>query len=162
MSVSVRAARPVDLEFLVDCIARMAAETDAGELDRELVAEGVALALSDDRKGRYFIADDGEEPVAMLRVTAEWSDARAGWFWWLQTPYVVPEARGNGVFASLWAHLLDLARSDGEVCGLRLGLDRRQGTAEAVCERLGLTDAGWLVFEVDFSRATLPRGDALD
>jgi GNAT superfamily N-acetyltransferase len=162
MSVSVRAARPVDLEFLVDCIARMAVETDSAELDRELVAEGVALALADERKGRYFVADDGEEPVGMLRVTADWSDARAGWFWWLQTPYVVPEARGNGVFTALWEHLLALARGDWEVCGLRLGLDRRQGTAEVVCERLGLIDAGWLVYEADFSRATATRGAAFD
>jgi len=151
MTVSIRPARPTDLEFLVDGNARMVAETEGRELDRELLAEGVAAALGDENKGRYFIADDGEEPIGQLLVTREWSDWRAGWIWWIQSLYVVPEARGRGVFTNLYAHVVAAARRDPEVCGIRLYVDQRNERAIAVYERSGLLDAGCRVYEADFT-----------
>lgn len=152
MTVTIRPARSTDLEFLVDGNARMAAETEGRELDRELLAEGVAAVFSDESKGRYFIADDGEEPIGQLLVTREWSDWRAGWFWWIQSLYVVPEARGRGVFTRLYGHLVAEARRDPEVCGVRLYVDQRNDAAIAVYERSGMLDAGYRVFEVDFTQ----------
>ncbi len=151
MTVSIRPARSTDLEFLVDGNARMTAETESRDLDRELLAEGVAAALADPNKGRYFIADDGEEPIGQLLITQEWSDKRAGWFWWIQSLYVVPEARGRGVFKSLYGHVLSEARRDPEVCGLRLYVDQRNDNAIAVYERSGLLDAGYRVYELNFA-----------
>jgi GNAT superfamily N-acetyltransferase len=154
MSVSIRPARATDLEFLVEGNARMAVETEGRELDRELLSEGVAAVFSDPSKGIYYIADDGEEPIGQLLVTREWSDWRAGWFWWLMSVYVVPEARGRGVFARLYAHVVDEARRDPEVCGLRLYVDRSNERAIAVYQRLGMADAGYRVFEEDFRLGT--------
>jgi GNAT superfamily N-acetyltransferase len=150
MPVAIRAARPTDLEFLVEGNARMAAETEDRELDRELLAEGVAAVFANDSRGRYYIADDGDGPVGQLLVTREWSDWRSGWFWWIQSVYVVPEARGQGVFSQLYAHLLDAARRDPDVCGLRLYVDRANDHATAVYERLGMRDSGYRIYEVDF------------
>ena len=150
MNVSIRSARATDLEFLVEGNAQMAAETEGRELDREMLAEGVAAVFGDEAKGRYYVADDGEEPIGQLLVTREWSDWRAGWFWWIQSVYVTPEARGRGVFARLYAHLVDEARRDPEVCGLRLYVDVDNAAATAVYEHLGMDDAGYRVFEVDF------------
>jgi GNAT superfamily N-acetyltransferase len=150
MNVSIRSARATDLEFLVEGNALMAAETEGRELDRELLAEGVAAVFADEAKGHYYVADDGEEPVGQLLVTREWSDWRAGWFWWIASVYVVPEARGRGVFARLYAHVLDVARRDPDVCGLRLYVDDDNTAASAVYERLGMDDAGYRVYEVDF------------
>ncbi len=153
MSLSIRVARATDLEFLVEGNARMAAETEGRELDRELLAEGVAAVFGDEAKGRYYVADDGEGPVGQLLVTREWSDWRAGWFWWLQSVYVVPEARGRGVFARLYAQVLDEARRDPDVCGLRLYVDVDNAAAAGVYERLGMDDAHYRVYEVDFRLA---------
>jgi ribosomal protein S18 acetylase RimI-like enzyme len=150
MSVSIRSARTTDLEFLVDGNARMAAETEGRELDRELLAEGVAAVFGDEAKGRYYVADDGEGPIGQLLVTRDWSDWRAGWFWWIQSVHVVPESRGRGVFARLYAHVLGEARRDPEVCGIRLCVDERNSAAASIYERLGMDDAGYRVFEVDF------------
>ncbi len=150
MSISIRSARATDLEFLVEGNALMAAETEGRELDRELLAEGVAAVFGDQAKGRYFVADDGEEPVGQLLITLEWSDWRAGWFWWIQSVFVLPERRGQGVFACLYAHVLAEARRDPEVCGIRLHVENDNVAAAAVYERLGMDDAGYRVFEVDF------------
>lgn len=155
MAVSIRAARSTDLEFLVDGNARMAAETEDRELDRELLAEGVAAVLADERKGRYYVADDGEGPIGQLLVTFEWSDWRCGWFWWLASVYVVPESRDQGVFSRLYAHVLAEARRDPEVCGVRLYVDTRNERALAVYRALGLSDSGYRIYEVDFRLAAI-------
>lgn len=160
MTVSIRPARPTDLEFLVEGNASMALETEGRELDRELLAEGVALTLADSSKGRYFIADDGEEPIGQLLVTREWSDLRAGWFWWIQSPYVVPDCRGRGVFRHLWQHLIAEARRDPEICGIRLYVDQRNDAAIAAYEGIGMLDAGYRVFEVDFAHPGPTPGTA--
>jgi ribosomal protein S18 acetylase RimI-like enzyme len=150
MRVSIRAARSTDLEFLVDGNARMAEETEDRELDRETLAEGVAAVFADETKGRYFVADDGEGPIGQLLVTREWSDWRAGWFWWIQSVYVLPESRDQGVFSQLYAHLVGEAHRDPEVCGLRLYVDTRNETAAAIYRALGMHDAGYRIFELDF------------
>jgi len=154
MTVSIRAARSTDLEFLVDGNARMAAETEQRDLDRELLAEGVAAVFADDSKGRYYVADDGEGPIGQLLVTREWSDWRCGWFWWIQSVYVVPEARRRGVFSRLYAHLLGEARRDPEVCGLRLYVEARNERAATVYRSNGMRLAGYRIYEVDFRLAT--------
>jgi GNAT superfamily N-acetyltransferase len=153
MPVSIRAARPTDLEFLVDGNARMAEETEDRALDRGLLAEGVAAVFADHSRGRYYIADDGEDPVGQLLVTREWSDWRCGWFWWIQSVYVVPEARGRGVYSQLYAHLLELARRDPDVCGLRLYVDQGNEHASVVYRHLGMKDSGYRIYEDDFRLA---------
>lgn len=157
MPITIRSARATDLDFLVDGNALMASETEGRELDRELLAEGVAAVFGDPAKGRYFIADDGEEPIGQLLVTREWSDWRAGWFWWLQSVYVVPQARRRGVFSRLYAHVLSEARRDPEVCGIRLTVDYDNLDAAAVYEHLGMDDSGYRILEVDF-RLERPPG----
>lgn len=152
MPYSVRAARPTDLEFIVEGNARMAFETEGRELDRELLGEGVAEVLNDAAKGLYFIADDGDGPVGQLLLTYEWSDWRCGWFWWIQSVYVVPEARESGVFSLLFRHVREAARRDPEVCGLRLYVERENDRAQAIYRHLGMQATGYRVLEVDFRR----------
>jgi GNAT superfamily N-acetyltransferase len=152
MTCTVRPARPTDLEFIVDGNARMALETEDRELDRDLLEEGVAAVLADPSKGRYFVADDGDGPVGQLMLTYEWSDWRCGWFWWIQSVYVVPEARNRGVFSLLYGHARDAARREADVCGLRLYVERENERAQAIYRHLGMRDAHYRVMEVDFTR----------
>ena len=154
MPYSIRAARPTDLEFLVDGNARMALETENRELDRELLEEGVAEVLNDAAKGVYFVADDGDGPVGQLLLTCEWSDWRCGWFWWIQSVYVVPEARESGVFGQLFRHVREAAGRDPEVCGLRLYVERENDRAQAIYRHLGMRETDYRVLEIDFRRET--------
>jgi ribosomal protein S18 acetylase RimI-like enzyme len=154
MSFTIRPARSTDLEFLVEGNAALCAETEGRQLDRARLTEGVALALADPSKGRYFVADDGDGPVGQLLVTREWSDWRAGWFWWIASVYVLPDARDGGVFRALYEHVRDAARADPLVCGLRLYVEPENTRAQAVYLRVGMQDAHYRVFEEDFRPPT--------
>jgi GNAT superfamily N-acetyltransferase len=79
--------------------------------------------------------------------TTEWSDWRNGWFWWIQSVYVRPEARRLGVFRALFEHLRKAALADPDVIGLRLYVERQNHIAQQTYQRIGLSPAGYEVFE---------------
>lgn len=79
--------------------------------------------------------------------TWEWSDWRNGEIWWLQSVYVLPEFRRQGVFRSLIQHLQAEAAASPNVVGLRLYVEEHNTTAQATYDRLGLKLAGYVVME---------------
>jgi len=97
--MSIRAARIEDAAFLAAGNVAMALESEHKQLDPATVTRGVQAVLADPARGRYFIAERGGQPVGQLMVTYEWSDWRNGNFWWIQSVYVLPEARRLGVSA---------------------------------------------------------------
>lgn len=152
----VRAATLADLQFIVDCNARIAAETEYRELDRRLLLQGVRALLDDPSKGRYYIAHEDGRALGQLMYTTEWSDWRNGDFWWIQSVYVRPEARRRGVFSLLYRHLEALARATSGVCGIRLYMAHHNEGARSTYLSLGMRDTGYLVLEVDFTRIPEP------
>ena len=96
--------------------------------------------------------------VGQLMITYEWSDWRNGVFWWIQSVYVLPEARRLGVFSELYAHLERLAKATPGVCGLRLYVEHANERAQATYRRCGMVDAGYRVMEVDYSGAARSPG----
>lgn len=148
MPVHVRQAEAADRETIVEFNRRMALETEGKVLDEAVLRGGVGAALADpERRGPYFLAEWKGEVVGQLQFTYEWSDWRNGWFWWVQSVYVRPEARGQGVFRALFAHVEDLARRRGDVVGLRLYVEAGNHAAQATYARLGLASAGYLMLE---------------
>jgi GNAT superfamily N-acetyltransferase len=153
MSISIRAARTEDAEFLAAGNVAMALESEHKQLDPATVNRGVRAVLADPARGHYFVAERNGRPVGQLMVTHEWSDWRNGNFWWIQSVYVLPEARRLGVFRSLFAHLEQLGEADATVCGIRLYVERENKRAQATYRHCGLEDAGYVVMEVDHSGA---------
>jgi GNAT superfamily N-acetyltransferase len=149
--ITVRAATPDDWRIVVDFNARLAEESESKRLDPETVSLGVQAALADPAKCRYFVAQSGQQIVGQLMHTWEWSDWRNGYFWWLQSVYVLPDFRGQGVFRRLYDHLHNLADADGAVVGLRLYVETENHPARATYSRLGLQPTGYVVMEKPFS-----------
>jgi len=155
MTISIRAARSDDAAFLAAGNLAMALEAEHKRLDPATVARGVRAVLDDPAHGRYFVAEHDDRPVGQLMITYEWSDWRNGRFWWIQSVYVLPDARRSGVFRALFRHLEELAKADPGVCGIRLYVERENVRAQATYRHCGLEDAGYLVMEVDYSGAVL-------
>jgi GNAT superfamily N-acetyltransferase len=110
----------------------------------------VGAALADpDRRLRYWVAEleAGGPVVGQAAISREWSDWRAGWFWWLQSVYVLPEARGKGVFRTLYGHVRALALTSADVIGLRLYVEDANERAQEVYQALGMRPGGYQVYE---------------
>lgn len=151
--VRVRDARREDAAAIVSFQRAMARETEGKDLDEGLVTRGVTgvFDAEDGReRGWYLVAEAGGEVIASLMVTYEWSDWRAGWFWWIQSVFVVAPARGRGVYRALYEEVLRRARAQDDVAGVRLYVEVENERAQAVYERLGMRRAHYHLYEVDF------------
>jgi GNAT superfamily N-acetyltransferase len=145
----VRDARPTDLATIVEFNACLADETEAKQLDRAILTRGVALALADPDRLRYWLAearDDGAI-VGQAAISREWSDWRNGWAWWFQSVYVRPDHRKHGVFRALHQRIRDQARAEPDVIGLRLYVETANDRALRTYEALGFASGGYQVYE---------------
>ena len=116
MKIEIRAATHGDIEVIAANNGALALETEHRRLAPEIVRAGVAAALADSAKGRYFVAESAGRVVGQIMHTYEWSDWRNGCFWLIQSVYVAQEARGQGVFRRLFDHIHALARAQPDVC----------------------------------------------
>jgi GNAT superfamily N-acetyltransferase len=151
-TIRIRPATPDDAQVIADYNAAMAMETEHKRLAPATVRAGVERGIARPAEARYLVAEaEGGVVVGQLMVTFEWSDWRNGTFWWVQSVYVHPDYRGRGVFRALYQHVEGLARAAG-ACGLRLYVERENARAQDVYRKLGMADAGYAVFEADWSK----------
>lgn len=149
-AMEIRTANAAEAPTIARFNALMARETEGIELDQDRVLAGVRAVFEKPERGWYVVAVESGEVVGQLMVTFEWSDWRNGVFWWIQSVYVKPEARGLGVYKALYAELLRRAREEGGVCGVRLYVEKHNQRAQEVYARQGMRRADYDLFEVDF------------
>jgi GNAT superfamily N-acetyltransferase len=142
----VRRATPEDLEFIVAANIALARETEDVVLDDDVLRHGVCALLEGRAPGAYWIAQLDGQVVGQTLITFEWSDWRNRMVWWIQSVYVLAEARRHGVFRALYAHVRAEAAREG-VGGLRLYVDTRNTRAQQVYASLGMNGDHYRVFE---------------
>jgi len=145
--MKIRTATLADLPFIAEANAALATETEGKVLEAALLHPGVRAVLEDPALGRYYIAEIDGQAAGQLMTTSEWSDWRNGLFIWIQSVYVLPAHRGDGVFRALFGHLESLAREDPKICGIRLYVDRNNARAQEVYGRMGMHRSNYGVME---------------
>ena len=150
-SIRIRDARGADTAALAAFNVAMAMETENKKLDLGRVQRGVSAVLEQAQRGLYLVAELDAIVVGCLLVTHEWSDWRCADWWWIQSVYVVPPARGNGVFRALHAQVEERARMAPEVAGLRLYVERENIGAQRTYAALGMHETAYRIYETEFS-----------
>lgn len=145
--INIRKAVKEDVSSLVSFNAAMAFETEDKVLDQGIVTKAVSAVFDDDRKGFYVVAEVENEVVGGLMITYEWSDWRNAWFWWIQSVYIIPEARGKGIYSLLYDFVKEKAREDGNVIGFRLYVELENTNAQAVYEKLGMSRSDYYMYD---------------
>jgi len=149
--IQIRPAGPADLDTIIRFNTALAAETEAKSLDPVVIREGVRQALADSARCLYFVAESQGTVCGQTMVTFERSDWRNGFFWWIQSVYVDARFRRRGVFQALHAHIRNLAKAAGGVCGLRLYVHRENHRAIQTYQRLAMPVAPYFLCEEDWS-----------
>jgi ribosomal protein S18 acetylase RimI-like enzyme len=93
------------------------------------------------------VAEENGRIVGGLMITFEWSDWRSGWFWWIQSVYILPEARGRGIYRLLYDFVKAMALDRQDVCGFRLYVEKENERAQRVYEKLGMEATYYLMYE---------------
>lgn len=145
--MNIRLAAEEDAGAMVAFNQAMAMETEGKRLSAEVLSPGVKAVFADPNKGFYVVAEDEARIVGGLMVTFEWSDWRNKWFWWIQSVYVVPEARGKKIYRKLYEFVKKLAAEKNDVCGFRLYVEHENTRAQAVYEKLGMERSAYQMYE---------------
>ncbi len=147
---AIRKAVRGDATVLVEFNAAMALETEGMELDRAVLAAGVLGIFEVPERGFYLVAENESGIVGSLMVTTEWSDWRNGDFWWVQSVFVRPEFRKQGVFGLLYERVRGMARQADRVCGCRLYVEKENEAARAAYRRRGFSETPYRLYEDAF------------
>lgn len=145
--MKIRFAEKADGQAMVEFNQAMALETEGKRLDSQVLTSGVEAVFDDDKKGFYVVAEDDGKIVGGLMVTFEWSDWRNGWFWWIQSVYILPEYRGKRIYSFLYDFVKNEAQKQGNVCGFRLYVEKENERAQKVYEKLGMESSHYLMYE---------------
>jgi ribosomal protein S18 acetylase RimI-like enzyme len=145
--MNIRQANIDDLDDLVRFNQQMAMETEHKVLENSVLEQGVSELIKDSSKGFYLVAVQDKQVVGSLMVTTEWSDWRNGTFWWVQSVYILPQNRRQGIYTSLYDAVKNLAANNKNVCGFRLYVEKDNLAAQQTYKKLGMLESHYLMFE---------------
>jgi len=145
--ITVRPAIPDDAIFIIEFQQKMAMETENVALDFHTVTKGVHSVFEDATKGAYYVAVDDDSVVGSLMTTYEWSDWRDGTVIWIQSVYINPAHRGQGVYKKMYEYIQSLVTLESGYRGIRLYVDKTNLAAQKVYENLGMNGEHYQVFE---------------
>jgi ribosomal protein S18 acetylase RimI-like enzyme len=103
MKLKIRRAQLKDLDKLTLFVQNEARESEGLDIDKETLRKGVETALRDENIAFYWVlVDKDDEPLGNISALREWSNFHAGFYWWIQSMYILPEYRGQGYSSQLF------------------------------------------------------------
>ncbi len=145
--IEIRKGKLSDTERIVELQVRMAQETEGLGLDKTVVGRGVQGVFQEPARGTYWVAEEKGKVVGVLLAIPEWSDWRNATVLWIHSLYVIPEARGQGVFKKLYLNLEKQVEQSPELAGIRLYVDKQNKSAQKVYEKLGMNKHHYELYE---------------
>jgi len=143
---TIRKAKPEDASSIIDFQEKMAWETEHITLEKQVITDGVKAVFANPSLGQYWVSEKDGMVIASLLITYEWSDWRNSNIWWLQSVYVIPAFRRNGIFRSMYSHIKDEVNKQG-AAGLRLYVEINNSGAHLAYESLGMKSEHYNMYE---------------
>ena len=151
--VTIRMGNSDDADTIAIFNVELARESEDIKLDPATVIKGVHALLEQPQYGFYVVAEQDGIILGSLMITYEFSDWRNGVLWWVQSVFVRPEYRRQGVLKKLFTFLREKAKQQGNVCGFRLYVEKNNHNAQTGYERFGMKKAGYDMYEDLFQEA---------
>lgn len=139
-----------DLDILVEFNQELIRETEGKEFPLDVVTAGVETLLTNLNLGFYLLAEKNHNIVGSLMITSEWSDWRNGLYWWIQSVYILPEFRRQGIYRKLYEFVKQKAQKKQNglrICGFKLYVERENTIAQNTYKALGMKESYYLLYE---------------
>ncbi len=143
----IRFATVDDAQSIADFQVAMAAETENKTLEPGKVLTAVESVFEDPQKGFYLVAEVEGEVVGSLMVTYEWSDWRNCNMLYIQSVFVKPPQRGNGLFSQMYHRVIELAKKENAMY-VRLYVETENEVAQRTYEKLGMKRMPYYMYDV--------------
>jgi len=147
LNLSIRKARINDAETIADFNTAMAKETEGKALEPVVIRAGVDSLFANPQYGFYVVAEVQNRIAGCLMITTEWSDWRNGLFWWIQSVYIHPDYRRQGIYRAMYSFVKELAWEKPNICGFRLYVEKENHIAQRTYAALGMVECYYKMFE---------------
>lgn len=149
MNYTVRTAHTEDLELLVRFAHAEAVDAEGINLPPEIVRKGILTALGNPAVARYWVlADVDGQVVGHISVVREWSNWKAGYYWWIQSLYIRPEHRGKNGLELLLEKIKETARQENAL-EIRLCVHRDNLRARRAYQRNEFSELPYILMRMD-------------
>jgi ribosomal protein S18 acetylase RimI-like enzyme len=146
LNIIIREACESDLPSLVEYNLALAKETENLDLNKSTLRLGIQNSFA--LQGcLYFVAETEGNVVGQTMITSEWSDWRNGTIWWMQSVYVHPNYRKQGVFHKIFKHIETIAKNKLTIQSLRLYVMKNNQAGLKTYQNVGMNNSGYLVYE---------------
>ncbi len=145
--INIRTTTLADAAIISEFNQLMALETENKKLQQEVIDRGVRRLMQQPEYGFYLIAEVSGQVAGTCMVTKEWSDWRDGLFWWVQSVFVKPNFRKQGVYTAMYNEIQSLAAAQPDVYGFRLYVEKDNTIAQKTYQSLGMKVTDYLLFE---------------
>jgi GNAT superfamily N-acetyltransferase len=149
-NVTIRRGDAGDIAAIVDLNTAMAVEMGSKVVSSTRLRDGVTAVLDSGDRGFYVLADSGVTVAGVLHVIPEWNPWRNGYFWKIENVFVSREWRRKGVYRAIHDYVVNSARGEADVCGIRLFAVETNVGARRAYEDAGMTQEPCRLFEIDF------------
>jgi GNAT superfamily N-acetyltransferase len=140
MSFQTRLATIDDLEILVAFTLAEAQDAEGLAAEPERTRMGVQTGLADPALARYWVIQRNEGEV----VGSDW---HAGYYWWIQSLYIKPAFRGQGLLSTLLDAVREVAQQEGAL-SLCLYVHRENERAIQAYRREGFATAPYQIMMI--------------
>ena len=141
----IRRAIITDLSRLVEFTLSEAKEAEGISLNRERARKGIQAALEDESVAVYWVLQTRPDEIAgNISVVKEWSNWKAGYYWWIQSLYIKPEHRGRGLTKRLIQTVRESAKQS-RALDLRLYVHKNNERAMKAYVRAGFVHADYRI-----------------
>ena len=149
-SIKLQVAELKHSEPITQSQIEMAKETENKDLNREVVTRAVKKLIENPVYGFYLVSLDKEAVAASLMITYEYNYIKDITIFWFQSVYVYKDYRMKGLFKNMYQYIYNKAKAE-KAHSLRLYVDLDNKDAMSVYSKMGMSDTGESLFEVDLA-----------
>ena len=143
MKYKVRNATFNDLKNLVEFTVAEANEAEGIQKASNKILNGIKAGLENPSIARYWVLENENlNPVGSVSVVKEWSDWNCGFYWWIQSMYLLPSHRGKGLMNTLLQEVKNVAMAE-DAIELRLYVHRNNKRAIKAYRNSGFNDSDY-------------------
>ncbi|MEY2830639.1 MAG: hypothetical protein RIQ33_2497 [Bacteroidota bacterium] len=132
----------------------IAFETEHKTLPDEIALLGVENLIKQPQYGFYIVHEIDEKIIASIMITYEWSDWQNELVWWIQSVYVKPTHRKQGVFKQMLLFIEQLAKQQ-SINSLKLYMEKENKVAHQVYLKNNFIETDYLLFQKNSADVTI-------
>ena len=143
MKFKVRNAKMDDLGPLVKFITAEAGEAEGISKSPDTIRSGIKSGLENSDIARYWVLESADgDLIGSVSVVKEWSDWNCAFYWWIQSMYIRPNHRGQGLMEALLQTVKHSARKENAL-ELRLYVHAGNKRAIRAYQKAGFSDSDY-------------------